>query len=570
MRFPPFLFFAILLQLSLLGFPGISTGEPKSTTTKPYSHDSILSHVYDARIDGKEILTPKSPAEPRITGATIFGVRPGKPIRFCVSSTGEKPITFSTNNLPSGLSINPSTGCITGRAPKNPGDIIVTLHARNAKGSSSRELTFRVGETICLTPPMGWNSWYVHSEGVSEDAIRKIAISMEDKGLTEHGWTYVNIDDCWMGLRDPETKAIQPNSKFNDMKALVEFVNSKGLKLGIYSTPWMSTYAGYIGGSAPNEEGDYSEYFLPEDERQNPHQVFGRYPNGIHKGLTRIGPVWLVHRDAQQFAEWGIDYVKYDWKEWTLVEGEKGFWPSKNEPEHKMEKSGFTQRFHENFRALDRDIVLSLSPAHNEYEDSFVPQYCNLWRLTGDIEADWHRLIAPFEMEERLQLTRPGHYGDLDMLQIGPLGKPNRAEVVFKPSPLAPAEQYHQVTLWCILTQPLLLSCNIPTMDAFDLNLVTNDEVLAVNQDPLCKQGYRIANKAGEWEIWAKDLVDGGKAVGLFNLSEFDQTLTVTYDQLGISGEVRDLWRQTDIGPLDEKFSARVSPHGVAFVKVSP
>jgi alpha-galactosidase len=199
-----------------------------------------------------------------------------------------------------------------------------------------------------------------------------------------------------------------------------------------------------------------------------------------------------------------------------------------------------------------------------------VPDFCNLWRLTGDIHAEWSRLIAPFGMEKRLQLTRSGRNGDLDMLQIEPLGRPYRAEVVFTPSPLSPSEQYHQVTLWCILTQPLLLSCHIPTMDAFDFNLVTNDEVLAVDQDPLCRQGYRVANREGEWEIWAKDLADGSKAVAMVNLTAEDRVLSVTRDQFGLSGILRDVWRQKDLGVLGDRFSAAVSPHGVVFVRVRP
>lgn len=537
----------------------------------PAEVNPLSDIVYDARISGREILTPKLSDQPRITGAAIFGVRPGKPLRFRVSATGEKPLQFSAEGLPAGVTIDPVSGWITGRAPSQAGDVKILLTAKNANGAATRAFTLRVGDTIALTPPMGWNSWYVHSEGVSEKAIREMAEHMEEKGLTDHGWTYVNIDDCWMGLRDPKTKAIQPNSKFADMKALAAFVNSKGLKLGLYSTPWMSTYAGYIGGSAPNEACDYSEFYLPEGKRENPHQVFGRYPNGIRKGLAVVGPVWLVDVDARQFAEWGIDYVKYDWKEWTLEKGANGVFASNRaKPEHKTLESGITQRLHAAFRSLDRDVVISLSPNHDDYEDTFVPKYCNLWRLTGDITANWTRMIAPFEMEKRLQLTGPGHYGDLDMLQIGPMGRPNRAEVVFRPSPLKPSEQYHQLTLWSILTQPLLLSCNIPTMDEFDLNLVTNDEVLAVNQDPLCKQGYRVANEKGSWEIWAKDLADGSKAVAMFNLAEDDQTITVTKEQLGTSGRLRDLWRQKDIGQMDERFSARVSPHGVVFAKISP
>jgi len=534
--------------------------------------EPVLEFDYDATTTGKEILTPKPAASPKITGATIFGVRPGKPIRFCASATGDRPIAFSADGLPAGVSIDPDTGWITGRAPKQDGDVIISLTARNSKGSDSRKLTLRVGDTICLTPPMGWNSWYVHSEGVSEKAIREIATAMKDKGLADHGWSYVNIDDCWMGERHPDTKAIQANGKFNDMKAMVDYVNSLGMKVGIYSTPWMSTYAGYIGGSAPNEAGDYSEYYLPKDKRQNPHQVFGRFPNGIKKGLCKVGPVWFVDRDAQQFADWGIDYVKYDWKEWKLVEKNGSFNPSKSGQAKKL-TNGIIQRFHKDFRDLDRDIVLSLSPVHAEEEDKFVPEYCNLWRLTGDIHAEWKRMVMPFNgrLSRRYPLTKPGCYGDLDMLQIGPLGKPNRAEVEFKPSPLKPSEQYHQVTLWCLLTQPLLLSCNIPTMDAFDLNLVSNDEVLSVNQDALCKQGYRVRNGKG-YEIWAKDLADGGKAVGMFNTSGKEQVLSVTAKELGISGTIRDLWRQKEIGDLEElggQFSAKVSSHGVVFVKVT-
>lgn len=550
----------LVLALPCRGGATAAASEPGPTVPK----------IHDARIEGREILTPAPAAAPRMTGAAIFGVRPGKPVFFRVCATGERPLRFSADDLPADLSLDPATGWITGRAPAEAGDHVVKIRIQNAAGQAARPLTLRVGETICLTPPMGWNSWYVHSEGVSEAAIRETAAAMEAKGLTDHGWTYVNIDDCWMGERDPTTRAIQPNAKFGEMRALVAFVRDRGLKLGLYSTPWMSTYAGYIGGTAPNETADYSAFYLPPDQRQNPHQVFGRYPNGIRQGLCTIGPVWLVDADARQFASWGIDYVKYDWKEWTLKRYGEDFWPDKSLPQRKTPESGITQRVFAAYRALDRDIVVSLSPAHEPAEDAFVSAYSNLWRLTPDIHAEWTRLIAPFEMEERLQRTRPGHYGDLDMLQIGPLGKPNRAEVVFTPSPLTPAEQYFQVTLWCILTQPLLLSCDVTTMDAFDLNLVTNDEVLAVNQDPRGAQGRRLARVPGEWEVWAKDLADGAQAVALFNLGEADRVLTVTADQLGHTGTVRDLWRQEDLGPMGEAFAALVSPHGTALVKISP
>jgi len=270
---------------------------------------------YDATISGKEILTPAPANEPRINGSAVYGVRPGKPLAYRIAASGLKPLTYHATGLPPGLSVNPLTGWITGRAPMQSKDYTITLEVSNTFGSASRAFTIRVGERICLTPPMGWNSWYVHSEGISETAIRTIAEAMRGKGLDDYGWTYINIDDCWMGLRDPDTKAIQPNEKFSDMKELSSFVNHTGFKLGIYSTPWMSTFAGFIGGTGPNPEGDYSAFYQPASEQLNPCQFFGRHPSSTRLGLARVGPCWFVDRDARQFADWGIDYVKYDWGE---------------------------------------------------------------------------------------------------------------------------------------------------------------------------------------------------------------------------------------------------------------
>lgn len=524
---------------------------------------------YDATIKGKEILTPTSADKPQINSATVFGVRPGKPVYYRIAASGITPMVYTTKGLPTGLSIDKANGWITGRAPQKNGDYKITLLVSNSKGKTTKVLTLKVGEKICLTPPMGWNSWYVHSEGVSEKAIRDIATAMESKGLNQFGWTYINIDDCWMGERDPKTKAIQANSKFGNMKSLANFVNSKGFKLGIYSTTWMSTFAGHIGGTAPNAEGNYSKHYLPDSLIINPSQVFGRHPSSTKRGIAQVGPFWFIDRDAKQFAEWGIDYVKYDWIEAPLEVDAKGNY-QRAISFHKNKSDSITKRFYNDFRSLDRDIVISLSPSTPPTEDELTSKYCNLWRMTADIKSQWQDLIRPFEesMIPRYKLTAPGQYGDLDMLQIGPLGKPNRSEKVFVPSPLTPSEQYFQVTLWSILTQPLLLSCNVTTMDDFDLNLVKNSEVLAVNQDPLVKQGYRIENKEGNYEIWAKDLVCGGKALAFFNLADKEQVLTISSEKLRKKGVIRDLWRQKNVGVLKNKFSVKLNAHGTAFFKI--
>lgn len=532
------------------------------------------ARVYDATFApgaDKALLTPPAGMEPRINGAQVFGVRPGKPFLFQVAATGMKPLRYAAEGLPGGLAIDPATGLISGRAPAKAGECRVKLAVSNPHATASRELRIVVGDTLCLTPPMGWNSWYAHSEAVSDASIRKMADAVARFGLVEHGWTYINIDDCWTGERDPQTKAIRGNVKFPDMNALSAYIHGKGLKLGVYSTTWMSTYAGYIGGSAPNPQGDYSASYLPEAQRLNPAQYFGRYPGGIRKGLCTIGEAWMIDRDARQFAEWGVDYVKYDWKEWSLVKNQAGaFAPAKGKSEDKSE--AVTKRFHDDFRAVDRDIVISLSPRHSAAEDQFVGKYANLWRLTEDIHADWKRIKAPFEapLVDRFKLTRPGAYGDLDMLQIGMLGQPNNANTVFKPSPLTGAEQYFQVSLWAMLQQPLLLSCDLTQLDPFTLNLITNDEVLAVDQDALGKAGTRVRHEPGSFEIWRKPLADGSLAVGLFNLADQAQAITVSRAELGLRGgaTLRDLWRQQDLGPLGSAFAAKVAPHGVVLLRL--
>ena len=254
-----------------------------------------------------------------------------------------------------------------------------------------------------------------------------------------------------------------------------------------------------------------------------------------------------------------------------MVKDDKGVMaPAVDKPVHKTE--AVTKRFFDDFRAVDRDIVISLSPDHSAHEDSMVTQYTNLWRLTHDILATWEHLKAPFaeEIVPRYKHTRPGHYGDLDMLQIGNLGTPNRVNTVFEPSPLTGAEQYLQVSLWCLLSQPMLLSCDLASLDAFTLNLITNDEVLALNQDALVIAAHRVAHVAGVWEVWQKPLADGSTAVGLFNLADEAQVISVSDEQLGLSGArvVRDLWRQKDIGALAGVFSAKVEPHGVVLVGI--
>lgn len=460
------------------------------------------------------VLTPKPSPKPRINGARIVGARPGSPFLFTIAATGERPMTFSARNLPKGLSLDQQTGIITGILSEK-GTRVVTLRAQNVRGKAQGQLRIVCGDTIALTPPMGWNSWNCFGCDVNEGNVRAAADAMVSSGLIEHGWTYINIDDCWEAGRGPDGKVLS-NPKFPDMKGLTDYVHSKGLKIGLYSSPGPQTCAGH--------EGSYK-----------------------HEEL-----------DAQRYAEWGFDYLKYDWCSYG------GIVPN---PDH----AGFMKPYQVMRAALDkvpRDIVFSLC----QYGMDNVWQWGaqvggNCWRTTGDITDTWSSMSKlGFGQAGHEKFAGPGHWNDPDMLVVGFVGWSAKV----RPTRLTPNEQYTHISLWCLLCSPLLIGCDMTRLDDFTLSLLTNDEILDVSQDPLGRQAARVA-KDGSVEIWAKDLEDGSKAVGLFNRGEDSAPVALKWATLGIHGKktVRDLWRQADLGKFKDQFQTEVPRHGVVLVKIS-
>ncbi len=204
------------------------------------------------------IRTPKPPETPRINGASIFGVRPGSPFLYHIPATGDRPMNFFARGLPEGLKLNKATGEITGKI-KSRGKYTVTLQAKNSLGADSRKFVIIVGDKISLTPALGWNSWNCWGDHVTEEDIMQSARAMVSSGLIEHGWSYINIDDSWQGKRGGKFNAIQGNAKFPDIKGMCDSIHSMGLKVGIYSTPWTTSYAVYPGGSSENPEGNWTK-----------------------------------------------------------------------------------------------------------------------------------------------------------------------------------------------------------------------------------------------------------------------------------------------------------------------
>ena len=472
----------------------------------------------------KYILTPQSPDAPQINNPLTYGARPGNPFLMPIMVSGKRPMTYKAKGLPKGLKLNRKTGLITGSTNTN-GNFKVRLQATNEKGTDEKEITLKIGSEIMLTPPMGWNSWNIFGADIDDKKIRRMADRMVELGLVNYGYAYINIDDGWQGVRGGKYNAIMPNDKFPDMKGLVDYVHSKGLKIGIYSSPWVQTFAGYIGSSADTRNGK------------------------VVNSSRRYGEFSFAKNDVKQWAEWGFDYIKYDWVT--------------NDIAHTAELSYL-------LRQSGRDILYSISNAAPFELAEDWSNLTNVWRTTGDIYDSWCSMTTIGFLQDKWQpFAKPGSWNDPDMLIVGKVGWGKNIHSTH----LSPDEQYTHITLWSILAAPLLIGCDLEQMDDFTMNLLSNREVIAINQDIAGIQGSRVyADNNKEIEVWSKPLKDGSIAVGLFNLSDNKQDISIFWDQLNIQGKqkVRNLWEQKDKGVYINKYQSDVPSHGVLFIKIEP
>lgn len=502
--------------------------------------------VYPAPKPG-EILTPAEAKSPSINGARVIGVRPNAELFFRVPVSGERPIKIIASGLPDGISLDKNTGILSGYISK-AGQYDLVLKAKNKYGKDIKPLSIRVGEQICLTPPMGWNSWYSYGDSVTADAVLKNAKAMNDSGLANYGWSYINIDDCWQGCRPGFKKALLPNEKFPNMSELCCKVHEMGLKMGIYSTPWVGTYEGFRGSSVMND-GDALQFALPEEKRKTKHQLFGGYPGVLRQKANRVGDIWLLDVDARQWALWGFDYVKIDWNPLD-VENAK--------------------RIAEDIRKCGRDMVLSLSNNASIKEGKVLSGYANCVRTTGDISDTWASILSIIKNQEKwLYLTRPGYWNDPDMLQVGQQGAPNMGNRGMRKTRLTPDEQYTQVSVWSLLSSPLLISADMGTLDEFTRGLLTNEEVIAVNQDADGLPASFYWQDNGASLVVTKKLGDGSCAVGVVNIGNEKRVIELDFEKIGLPPNlhIRDLWRKRDIGVKHRQFKLECNAHGCSLIK---
>jgi alpha-galactosidase len=385
---------------------------------------------------------------------------------------------------------------------------------------------------------MGWNSYNVWGTRIDQPLALAAAHGLVDSGLIEHGYSYVNLDDGWQGLRGGPLDALQPDlQRFPNFQLMIDQSHAMGLKVGIYSSPWVQTYANRLGGSAENPQGARQDW--PAGAVHNKHQ----FP-------FEVGHYHFTTADAHQYAQWGIDYLKYDW-------GPVDYDNAKE--------------MYDALRAQPRDIVYSLSNNHerNMFADiGHVSTVANAWRTTTDINDSWKRVADDigFNQAEWAPFARPGHFNDADMMVVGVVGWGKDHQHYTK---LTPDEQYSHVSLWALLSSPMLLGNDLTQLDPFTLSLLSNDEVIAVDQDALVHQATPVKHD-GPGDIYAKSLEDGTHAVGLFNRGTAPAEIEVKWSDLGLTGahKVRDLWRQKELGRFKDGFKATVAPHGVALIKV--
>jgi alpha-galactosidase len=419
---------------------------------------------------------------------------------------------FTAENLPKGLSVAPETGIITGYL-KERGVYTTTIIAKNKLGVAKQKLIIKVGDTIALTPPIGWNGWNAWEAKIDRAKVIASADAMVQKGLRDHGWSYINIDDSWQGKREGSDTALQPNEKFNDIKGMVDYIHSIGLKAGLYSTPYVASYAGYVGASSDSVKG--GETF---------EQILKKKQFYHH-----IGPYKFEKNDAKQ-------------------------------------SSG-------------RDIILSLSNNAPFEKVNDWNRLSNMYRTGPDIKDSWTSLfLTTFTLDKWAPYSGPGHWMDPDMMIVGNVS----IGPILHPTRLTPDEQYSHISMFSILAAPMLIGCPIEQIDEFTLNLLANDEVIAINQDPLGKPA-RLVKELNGVQIWKKPMEDGSTIIGLFNTGGYgtnpasyfrwgdEKALQFNFDfaSLGLTGkyDIRDVWRQKSLGKYEGNFKTSINHHGVVLLQ---
>ena len=490
-----------------------------------------------AAADGRVILSPPPAPAPHINGPRVYGTRPGHPFLYRIPCTGRRPIQFDATGLPAGLVLDRDTGILSGVTPAMRGEYIVTLRASNTQGRDQRTLKVISGDTLALTPTMGYNHWYTHYDRVTQRLMEEAAERIVDTGMADAGYQYVNVDDCWMtavaggkyegdpSRRGPARDAngkLLPNANFPDMKGLADYIHARGLKAGIYTSPGPRTCAGFVGAYGHEEQ------------------------------------------DAQQFAAWGYDFLKYDWCSYSEIAGPKPDLAVLQKPYRQMG---------ELLERQPRDILFNLCQyGRGEVWKWGTEVKGQSWRTGGDLGFELERIFEVALRNCRLrEFNRPGGWNDPDYLQIGWIGAQRKGGFEMPhPCPLTPNEQYSFMSLWCLMASPLFYSGDMSKLDEFTLRILCNPELIDIDQDPL-GQCARVQGKSPDGFVLIKEIEDGGRAIGLCNTSHSARRMSIRWSDAGLAkppARMRDCWRRVDLKEVGDGYEVEVAPRFVEVVRM--
>jgi len=423
-------------------------------------------------------------------------------------STNPDGVT-TAGELSAGMAGASSTGGLA--VPTTPGADASSAEAGNETDGSVEEQP----GIVAATPPMGWNSWNTFQCNMDETLIENVADIMQSSGMQAAGYEYVSLDDCWMAGRDDAGNLLWNTTKFpSGIPALAEYVHGKGLKFGIYQSANTTTCVGLYG--------------------------------GINRAVA-VGSLGREAQDAQTFASWGVDLLKYD-----LCAGDR----------NSLVVMGNA------LRATGRPIVYSINPGNGpgDLRRPDAPGWdpiavANMWRIEFDINASWTSVLSIIDTDGAFaRFAGPGHWNDADMLEVG--------------KGMSVDEDRAHFSMWAILASPLLAGNDIRSMTPVTREILTNTDVIQVNQDALGRQGVLVASPQPNIQIWSKELAaPNTRAVALLNRSAGPASITVQWDALGLpagAATVRDLWSHTDLGSIDQAYTAQAVPsHGVVMLRVS-